>query len=186
MDYIDQNELDYDDGDDAYPHEITCEITTVIWGQEIQYSVDRHINRQGAEYNICVSINDSYGAEDLGQGFEGQALESLRRGVAVGVTRWVLSIPLSDGVYRIFMYNDDVHPKGFTKIAKRLGFVRIPGSKYCSLAVIKDGKACQWRTRWTILKAGLATWIEKNQAYLEEAYYVTKYKMRKKRNESNK
>lgn len=181
MKYIDRNESECDDKYGV--PDISCQIATVIWGQNIQYSVDKGKKN---EYNLCVSINDSYDAEDLGQGFEGMALNSLKRGVAVGVTKWVLDIPLADGVYYIFMYNDGLHAKGFAKIAKRLGFRKSMVSTAGFMVVIRNGKPCRWGTRWVILKACFNDRVEETLSYLEDFYYTTKYKIRKKQNESNK
>lgn len=142
--------LAYGNADDTC--DISCELSTIIWGQHVQYTVDK---QQDNVYSIYVSINYSFDEYDIGQGFQGQALESLKRGLAVGVARWVLSIPLTDGLYHISMYNTEVHAKGFAKLAKRLGFKKTFGNDYGFLVVNKNGKPCRWRTRYNILKLGI-------------------------------
>lgn len=172
MNYLDS--LYYDDDYDVSL--ISCEISTIIWGQRVQYAVDKHHTQDG-EYSIYVSINESFDEDDIGQGFQGQALESLKRGLAVGVARWVLSIPLADGLYHISMYNTEIHAKGFTKLAKRLGFKKTLRDNYGFLVVIKNGKPCRWRTRYSIIKLGARDLRDEWWFRAEEAYYSLKRKL---------
>jgi hypothetical protein len=181
INYDDADDSDYDDLERGYDEgtcDISCELSTVIWGQCIQYAVDKHHLRD-SEYSIYLSINDTFDIADIGQGFEGQALESLRKGLAIGVARWVLSIPLADGLYHISMYNTETHASGFAKLAKRLGFKKAIGDDYSFIGVIKNGKPCRWRTWYSIIKLGTSEWLEDLQFRAEEAYYLFKRKLKR-------
>jgi hypothetical protein len=175
--------IDYDDGECG----ISCELSTVIWGQCVLYSVDK---LRDNEYSLYVSINDNFDVEDIGQGFQGQALESLRRGLAIGVARWVLSIPLADGLYQVSMYNTETHANGFASLAKRLGFKKALGDDYSFVGVIKNGKPCRWRTWYSIIKLGARDLIDDWKFRAEEDCYLFKHrlkrKLKKETDESNK
>jgi hypothetical protein len=179
-DYDDADDRDYDDVERGYDEygvcDISCAISTVIWGQCVQYAVDKHHLRDN-EYSLYVSINENFDVEDIGQGFQGRALESLRRGLAIGVARWVYSIPLADGLYHISMYNTETHAKGFAKLAKRLGFKKTFGDDYGFLGVIKNGKPCRWRTRYSIIKLRARDLIDDWKFRAEDNYYLLKHKL---------